>query len=174
MQNLYSPVQIWSSPLRGILLGPAFFWLLACTDPPDPPPTAPPDDGLPRYATAPHVLWAGLTPTDRVLAVFVDTPGGPMDQLAHDADVATFLNDRFSPVFLTPEVAPQLPAGVLFIDPDGCLRLDPGQPATPKDFIADANKVMLGSPPRKWHMEPTQWGIEVPGSHPLRLRCQSG
>jgi hypothetical protein len=175
LQNLYSPVQIWSSPLNGIPAGPVFFvlGLLACADPPDPPSTPPPAD-LPRYATAPHVHWAGLAPTGRILAVLVEDPGGPLDRIAHDADVATFLNDRFSPIFLPPHLVPDLPRGLLFVDPDGCLRLDPLTPESPAELIDAANRVMLGSPPRAWQPTPTRWGLSLPDPHPLRLRCSEG
>src|SRR5204862_5947019 len=72
----------------------ALFVGIACHDPPTPPPTQGPDD-LPRWSLAPHVSWAGLdAPATRPLAVFVDDPGGPLDQIAADADVTTFLNDR--------------------------------------------------------------------------------
>ena len=154
-------------------MGPVFFFLLCmlgCQDPPDPPATPPPS-GLPRYSTAPHVQWAGLAPTDRILAVFVDEPGGPLDQLAHDADVATFLNDRFSPIFLPPALAPDLPRAILFIDSAGCLRHPPVNPASPSAFIAAGNEVMLESRSTKANVEPIKWSIEVPREHPLRLRC---
>ncbi|MFT5683143.1 MAG: hypothetical protein ACI8RZ_004070 [Myxococcota bacterium] len=154
-------------------MGPVFFCLLsvlACQDPPDPPITPPPTD-LPRYATAPHVQWAGLAPTERILVVFVDEPGGPLDRIAANADVATFLNDRFSPVFLPPQIAPDLPRSILFVDPDGCLRLDPLHPESPQDFIDAGNKVMLGSPPQPYHSKPGQWGVQIPADHALQLRC---
>ena len=144
--------------------------MAACSDPPDPPATPAPAD-LPRYATAPHVQWAGLSRTTAPLAVFVDQPGGPLDRLAHDADVATFLNDRFTPLFLTPAVAPDLPEAILFVDERGCLLLDPVRPQTPADFIEAANTVMLGSAPRKWPAQPSSWGVALPEAHPLWLRC---
>ena len=152
-------------------MGPAFFWILACSDPPTPPPTPPPSSDLPRYATAPHVQWAGLAPTERVLAVFVDEPGGPLDRIAHDPDVATFLNDRFSPIFLPPKIAPDLPSAIWFIDPSGCLRHAPLRPESPAEFIAAANAVMLESPPQTYTNLPEEWGIPVPRPHPLWLRC---
>src|SRR5436190_1822950 len=98
----------------------ALFVGIACHDPPTPPPTQGPDD-LPRWSLAPHVSWAGLdAPATRPLAVFVDDPGGPLDQIAADADVTTFLNDRFTPIFLIPERAP-LARGVSFLDSEGCV-----------------------------------------------------
>ena len=154
-------------------MGPAFFCLLSCSDPPTPPATPAPSDGLPRYSTAPHVQWAGLAPTDRILAVFVDEPGGPLDRLAHDPDVATFLNDRFSPIFLPPELAPDLPEAIWFVDRSGCLRHAPIRPLTPPDFIAAANTVMLNSPPQTYRPTPEKWGVSVPESHPLWLACVS-
>jgi hypothetical protein len=156
-------------------MGPVFFFLLCvlgCQDPPDPTATPPPSD-LPRYATAPHVQWAGLAPTDRILAVFVDEPGGPLDRLAHDADVATFLNDRFSPIFIPPDLASNLPKGILFVDTNGCLRLAPVKPTSPSEFIAAGNDVMLGSPPQEANFKPINWSIDIPADHPLRLRCSS-
>ena len=152
-------------------MGPAFFLLLACSDPPTPPATPPPSSDLPRYATAPHVQWTGLAPTERILAVFVDAPGGPLDRIAHDPDVATFLNDRFSPIFLTPELAPDLPPAIWFIDRSGCLRHPPLRPVSPGEFIAAGNAVMLDSPPQKYTIAPENWGLPLPEGHPLWLEC---
>ena len=169
MQNLYSPVQIWSSPLpnRASHPGCAVFLLglLACSDPPDPPPIPGPPD-LPRWSTAPHVRWEGLQQTqqpDHLIALFVDVPGGPYDLLAHNADVATFLNDRFHAVFLTPERAGLAP-GVRFVSAGGCLLTGHQQPATPAEWIDAANAAVLqhgGAP----------WAGVTDDRHPLSGAC---
>ena len=90
---------------------------------------------------APHVEWAREgTPVSRPVALFVDRPGGPLDTLASNSDVATFLNDRFHPLF---RVAPEGEAPSLnFYSADGCLLAGPLRPTDPAAFIADANKVV--------------------------------
>ena len=42
-------------------------------------------------------------PTGRIVALIIDRPGGPLDQLIADPDVSTFLNDRFDAHFVHPE-----------------------------------------------------------------------
>lgn len=125
--------------------------LSSCTDPPAPPAIPGPPD-LPRWSTAPYVQWDGLqktqTPTAPI-ALFVDTPGGRYDQLAHDADVATFLNDRFHAVFLTPERA-GLPSGVWFVSEEGCLLTGRQQPQTPAAWIDAANAAVLAEAGAPW------------------------
>jgi hypothetical protein len=149
--------------------------VVACHDPPTPPPSHPPAD-LPRWSRAPHVRWAGLAASaPPPLAVFVDDPGGPLDRIAANDDVATFLNDRFTPVFLVPESAP-LARGVTFLDGQGCLLLGPVAPESAASFIALANDLQVrlaaGSvaPVR---VEPTipQEPLTLPSASPLRLAC---
>ena len=149
--------------------------LCACSDPPTPPRADRPD-GVPHWSTAPHVRWAGIdTKTSFPLAVFVDEPGGPFDRIAADLDVTTFLNDRFTPIFLVPERSP-LARGVSFLDRDGCLLLGPVAPASPGEFVALANdlqvKLAAGgvAPTRADAIVPPQ-PLSLPGDSPLRLAC---
>ena len=157
------------------LLAAVSGFAIACNDPPTPPPTDGPDD-LPRWSKAPHVHWAGLDEAGtRPLAVFVDDPGGPLDRIAADLDVTTFLNDRFTPIFLVPERSP-LARGVSFLDRDGCLLLGPVAPASPGEFVALANdlqvKLAAGgvAPTRADAIVPPQ-PLSLPGDSPLRLAC---
>ena len=176
MQNLYSPVQIRSSPLpaqhdRSRLIAAAvscFSLLAACSDPPGPAAPFPGPPDLPRWSTAPYVEWEGPAQTarpQRPIALFVDDSGGSLDQLAHHADVATFLNDRFHAVFLLPDRAP---AGMWFLDRRGCLLSGPGQPATAADWITQANTAVLaGAGTEGW---PGARGVGE--DHPLSGRCR--
>ena len=170
MQNLYSPVQIRSSPLlhRADSVCAVFFiCLTACADPPDPPATPEPPD-LPRWSTAPHVQWDGLSqlnhPTHPI-ALFVSQPDGALDRLAHDPDVATFLNDRFQPIFLTPDFAGRA-EGLLFVSTQGCL-LSESMPQTPTEWIALANQAILKTEGHQWGGVPGQ-----PAEHVLSGSCQ--
>jgi hypothetical protein len=147
---------------------------VACHDPPTPPPTQGPDD-LPRWSLAPHVSWSGLSgPATRPLAVFVDDPGGPLDRIAADLDVTTFLNDRFTPIFLIGTRSPG--AGVTFLDGGGCVLLGPIEPSTPDAFIEIANdlEVRLAaggvSPVHVDAIVPPQ-PLSLPPDSPLRLAC---
>ena len=149
-----------------------------CSDPPDPPP-APSPSGIPRFSTAAYVRWAGPgDPVSRPLAVFVDVPGGDLDQLVADPDVTTFLNDRFHAWFLTPEAAEGLPTApaAWFVDGEGCLLGGPERPAGPASWIAAANTA-VAAPPEDRHPAPrlsfVSFGLEVPALHPLRGLCQT-
>ena len=162
---------------RRLQLSLALFVGIACHDPPTPPPTQGPDD-LPRWSLAPHVSWAGLAgPATRPLAVLVDDPGGPLDQIAADPDVTTFLNDRFTPIFLIPERAP-LARGVTFLDSEGCVLLGPIEPSTPEAFIEVANDLQVRlaaggvSPVHVDAIVPPQ-PLSLPPDSPLRLACAS-
>jgi hypothetical protein len=122
------------------------------------------------------VHWAGLGDADtRPLAVFVDDPGGPLDRIAADPDVTTFLNDRFTPVFLVPERSP-LTRGVTFLDRDGCLLLGPAVPTSPAGFVQLANDLQLKlaagdvAPARVDAIVPPR-PLSLPGDSPLRLAC---
>ncbi len=109
---------------------------MGCSDPPSPPPLARANGSL-----APHVEWAREdAPVSRPVALFVDTPGGPLDTIASNSDVATFLNDRFHPVFrrAAAGAAPTLH----FYSADGCLLAGPLAPTSPESFIALANEVV--------------------------------
>lgn len=149
--------------------------LPAC-DPPAPPPEPGPPD-LPRWSEAPHVAWAGpSTPISHPLAVFVDLPGGPMDTIASDPDVATFLNDRFHPWFLVPEAAPDLasPPAALFLDAYGCLLRGPDHPESPRAWIEEANAVLLALAQGTANgraLPEQRFGFDLPEDHPLRGRC---
>jgi hypothetical protein len=151
------------------------WFAIACNDPPTPPATHGPDD-LPRWSQAPHVRWAGLTDAGtRPLAVFVDDPGGPFDRIAADHDVTTFLNDRFTPVFLVPARSP-LVRGVSFLDREGCLLLGPVAPTSPAEFIELANDLQVRlaagavSPVRVDASVPAD-PLPMPVDSPLRLAC---
>lgn len=111
--------------------------ILACRDPHDPPPasTSP--------STARWVAWhADADAVSAPVAVFVDVPGGPVDRLAADADVTTFLNDKFHPLFHEADAA-QPPGTVQFLTADGCAFGPATTPATPAELIAAANAVIV-------------------------------
>lgn len=123
------------------------------------------------------MAWVGPSaPVDRPLAVFVDEPGGPLDLLATDPDVATFLNDRFHPWFLVPSAVPGLPdpPAAILLDAQGCVRAAPFRPADPAAWIAAANAALLeiaaGVPgsARLPELAPT---FPLSADHPLRGRC---
>lgn len=111
--------------------------LVACSDPPDPSPAAP------TASIAKWVEWrADDAPVERPVVVFVDEPGGSVDRIAANADVTTFLNDRFHPRFHTTDA--QQPVGtVQFLSADGCALTPPLTPSSPDDFIAAANAVVV-------------------------------
>ena len=121
--------------------------LIGCGDPPLPEPLpARPD--IPSWSTAPYVQWQGPTePGNAPWALIIDVPNGPIDQLLHDFDVATVLNDRFSAWFITPATLPEFSAkwgnaALLFIDARGCLLAPPSRPETPGALISQANKAL--------------------------------
>lgn len=110
--------------------------LFACADPPDPPPvTAAP-------SVARWVQWRAETePVSRPVALIVDVEGGPLDRVVADADVTTFLNDRFHPVLRAPGAGE---AGtVRFYTADGCAFGPPLRPADAAAFIDAANAVVV-------------------------------
>ena len=111
--------------------------VIACSDPPDPEPTS----SSPSFAR--WVEWKEDTePVDRPVAVFVDVPGGPVDRIAADSDVTTFLNDRFHPVFHLTD--PEQPVGtVAWLTADGCVLRPPETPGSPDLWIAHANEVIV-------------------------------
>ena len=150
----------------------------ACKDPPPPPPERAPED-LPRWSKAPYVLWSGpQSPVSRPLAVFVDDPGGPLDRIIADVDVTTFLNDRFHPWFLTPEVAPGLvpsPPQALILDAAGCLRVAPFLPESPSAWIAVANRALIELAEGRaatGALPEVQFGFLLSPEHPLRGQCR--
>lgn len=111
--------------------------LVACSDPPDPPPAT---DGP---STAKWVEWrSDAAPVARPIAIFVDAPGGSADSVAADAAVTTFLNDRFHPLFRLSDPA-QAAGTVQFLTADGCAFGAPFTPGGPSAFIEAANIVML-------------------------------
>lgn len=151
--------------------------LSGCADPPAPAPVPGPAD-LPRWSQAPYVSWTGPgQPVTRPLVVFVDRPGGPLDRVAEDVDVATFLNDRFHPWFLVPEAAPGLvaaPPAALILDARGCVRAAPFLPETPADWIARANEVLLAldrGEPATARLPEVAFTFPLAPDHPLRGRC---
>ena len=111
--------------------------LLACSDPPDPPPVST------SSSTARWVLWrSDEEPVEHPVAVFVDEPGGPVDRIAGNSDVTTFLNDRFHPVFHRDD--PAQPRGtVQFLSADGCALTPALTPADAHEFIEAANVVVV-------------------------------
>lgn len=138
----------------------------------------PPD--LPRWSTAPYVIWTGPSaPSTLPLAVFVDQPGGPLDQIAADIDVTTFLNDRFHPWFLTPEAAPGLvpsPPAALLLDARGCVRAGPFSPDSAQDWINTANQVLQAlrdGEVSTGTLPPVTFSFPLAQDHPLRGRCIS-
>ena len=149
---------------------------VSCSDPPPPPP-APGPEGLPRWSTAPYVEWSGpRDPVERPLAVFIDQPGGPLDQIAADPDVTSFLNDRFSAWFLTPAAAQGLPSApaALWLDIEGCLLAGPARPSTPEEWIAAANDILRrapGAPTHRLDPPPRNWTLALPEDHALRATC---
>jgi hypothetical protein len=110
-------------------------FLSGCSDPPAPAPvhTGP--------SMAPYVLWQEpeKLPVDKPIALFVDAPGGELDRLAADFDITTFLNDKFTPVFLSSTSKHFL----RFYLPDGCPISPPLYLKTPSDWIAEANRIVL-------------------------------
>ena len=195
MQNLYSPVRIRSSPppsptsqrerptsrslscVRARHLGLCgLLGLLSCVDPPDPPALPGPAD-LPRWSTAPYVRWAGpADPLRGPVLVIVDQPGGPLDRLAADADLTTFLNDRFTPFFVIPSAAPGLPdPSVQVLDERGCWLLPPMVPPDLGALVDRLNQVMrdrqAGTPALARPDPPDDWAFPVPQGHPLRRSC---
>ena len=97
-------------------------------------------------------------PVDRPVALFVDSPGGPVDRIAADPDVTTFLNDRFHPVFRAHSDG--LPEGsVSFYTPEGCPLTSAARPTSPAAWIELANSVIVRPEARTGH------------SDALRLTC---
>ena len=122
--------------------------IAACSDPPAPPPLSDP-----ARTVAVYVEWRAPDAAVRApVVVFVDVAGGPVDRLAADSDVTTFLNDRFHPVLL-PAYAAQPVGTVAFYDGEGCLLAGPARPADPQALIDLANGVVL---------DPRSRGITAP------------
>ena len=122
--------------------------------------------------------WSGLAEWNaRPVVVVVEAAGGELDLLLHDADLATFLNDRFQSWFLLPEVTPApLPQhGVVFLDAQGCKLAEAALPDSAAEWIALNNAVLLslhedeGGQP--WSTEPAWTALTPPPGHPLRLTC---
>lgn len=150
--------------------------LLSCADPAAPPEVPGPPD-LPRWSEAPYVEWSGpSSPVSRPLAVFVDLPGGPMDAIAADLDVTTFLNDRFHPWFLRPDAVDGLPPAplALILDRAGCVRAAPFRPEGPAAWIAAANAVLLDLDAGRAATErlpELRFDFPIAADHPLFGRC---
>jgi len=89
------------------------------------------------------VQWhADADAVNAPVAIFVDVPGGPVDRLTADADVTTFLNDRFHPLFHPSD--PAQPAGtVQFYTADGCAFGPAGTPSSVQALIDAANAVIV-------------------------------
>ena len=89
------------------------------------------------------VEWRSVqAPVARPIAVFVGPVDGPMDRVARDWDVTTFLNDRFHPLLVT-AFGEQPPGSAAFYTADGCLLYGPFTPATGSAWIVAANQVIV-------------------------------
>ncbi len=103
-----------------------------------------------RSSDAPTTLqsfieWrSAAAPVERPLAVFVDQVGGPLDLLARDPDMTTFLNDKFTPL-LVPGFGDQRGGTAALYSADGCLLAPPFVPESPQAWIGVANQV-IGMP----------------------------
>jgi hypothetical protein len=107
----------------------------------------------------------------RPLALLVGEPGGPLDRLAADPDVTTFLNDRFEARFVSPGVLPPPSERTLVLDPRGCLL--PGgsvESSTPEAWIAGVNKALEAPGPRAAPIL-LQPPPGLPEGHPLASPC---
>jgi hypothetical protein len=148
----------------------------ACSDPPDPAP-APAPTGIPKWSTARHVLWTGPEdPITRPLALMVDIPGGPLDQIAADPDVTTFLNDQFHPWFVLPSKVQNISEGqALFLTAEGCLLGDPVMPTSAGEWIESANSAQLlnqrAETGRSLEIRP-EWDFSLPEDHALYGTCK--
>ena len=112
-----------------------FAALVACSDPPDPPPatTTP--------SAAQWMDWRTLTqPVERPVVLVVDAPWGAVDRLVAHPDVTTFFNDRFHPILLESD-AVQPPGTLRFYTADGCAIGPAITPHSPQEIIAAANLV---------------------------------
>lgn len=97
----------------------------------------------PTASPVSHVEWRQVAdPVERPLAVFVDTPGGPVERVARDLDATTFLNDRFQPL-LVPSFGAQPAGTVAFYTADGCPFGAPFTPADGPALVAAANRVIV-------------------------------
>jgi len=134
---------------------------------------------MPHWSSAPYVVWSGPSSwSDRPGVIVVERRDGPLDLLLHDADLATFLNDRFQAWFLTPDAAPApLPShGVAFVSPGGCLLRPPAVPQSSSEWVEMANEILLDltkgeSRGRAWPSTPAWTAIIPAPGHPLHLRC---
>jgi len=149
-----------------------------CSDPPNPPPLPGPPD-MPHWSSAPHVVWSGPGSwSDRPGVIVVERTGGPLDLLLHEADLATFLNDRFQAWFLTPDAAPPpLPShGVVFVSASGCILRPAVVPQTATNWVELANEVLVDlaegqSRGQAWPSTPIWVTLTPAPGHPLHLRC---
>ena len=131
---------------------PLLLLLSACADPADPPPAS-----RGTGSTAPWVEWHHASePVIAPVVVFVDEPGGPMDRIAADTDVTTFLNDRFHPIFFTERVGQPI-GTVRFYDGCGCPLTEPLRPDGPSAFITVANDIIVRADARRCTAPALQW-----------------
>lgn len=128
-----------------LILSGAIFVFMGCQDPQTPPPTEPPQ-GIPRWSTTKHITWKG--PSDAIqlnIALVIDTPNGPLDQIAGDNDVTTFLNDRFHPIFVHASFgALDKGSGLIFISPEGKKLGGPITPQNVDAWIQVSNQFIQG------------------------------
>ncbi len=105
------------------------------------------------------MAWADeRDPVSRVVVLFVDTPGGALDRLADHSDVATFLNDRFHPVFRL--AGAETPPAVQFFTADGCPLTERLAPTDAAAFIDVANEV--ATRPGAWGHTATHFSLACP------------
>jgi len=134
--------------------------------------------GISRWSTAPFVEWSGpTTELSRPLAVLVEVGGGPLDLIAADSDVTTFLNDGFHPWFVSPEAVEGITTGItLFLDLEGCLLIPAAKVHSAKEWLDLANSALVA---QERHaslgaLQPSpQWAFDLPSNHPLFASCDS-
>ncbi|MSQ03371.1 MAG: hypothetical protein EXR71_16005 [Myxococcales bacterium] len=111
--------------------------LVACVDPPDPPPATT------TRSAAIWVEWrAADQPVERPVALVVDVPGGTLDRLVADPEVTTFFNDRFHAILVESD-AEQQPGTLGFYTADGCAIGPVLTPHSPDEIIAAANRAVI-------------------------------
>ena len=149
--------------------------LLSCSDPAVPNPVPDPE-GIPRWSTSIHIHWSNpADPPTRPLAIFIGDPGGPIDQIVTNSDVTTFLNDRFDPWFIIPDMVQGIDAETaLFLDLDGCSLGSAISPVGPSQWIGYANLALetLHEGSHDGPLSPSPvWNIAIPSTHPIHGTC---
>lgn len=148
-----------------------FLCLCACTDGRKPPPSPSPT-GIQRWSTTDYIHWKGPEdPVKRPIALIVDQPNGPLDQICADVDVTSFLNDRFHPIFIHSRIMPKLDSALILISPEGQTLGGPLMPPNAEAWIQLGNQLMRQEklPISKWDCD----GLDslFATSHPLLKAC---